>query len=95
MDPAAFVLSLVALAGLVAFVVAPLAHPRTGAQTATTNASLEILERRDRALSALRELEFDHRTGKVTDEDYAALLAPLRSAAAEALQAVTNKASSA
>ena len=35
---------------------------------------LELLERRDRALAALKELEFDHRTGKVSDEDYRALV---------------------
>ena len=33
---------------------------------------LELLEERDRALSALKELEFDHRTGTVSDEDYRA-----------------------
>ena len=31
---------------------------------------LELAEERDRALAALKELEFDHRTGKVSDEDY-------------------------
>ena len=31
---------------------------------------LELAEQRDRALAALKELEFDHRTGKVSDEDY-------------------------
>jgi hypothetical protein len=44
-------------------------------------------EERDRALAALKELEFDHRTGKVSDEDYRALLTPLRRRAAEALRA--------
>ena len=41
---------------------------------------LELVEERDRALAALKELEFDHRTGKVTDEDYRALVGPLRAA---------------
>src|SRR5205823_2307053 len=31
---------------------------------------LELAEERDRALAALKELEFDHRTGKVSDEHY-------------------------
>lgn len=48
-------------------------------------ARLAALDERDRALAALQELEFDHRTGKVSDEDYAALLGPLRQAAARAL----------
>jgi hypothetical protein len=49
---------------------------------------LALAEERDRALSALKELEFDHRTGKVSDEDYRELLGPLRQAAAAALQAL-------
>ena len=49
---------------------------------------LELAEERDRALAALKELEFDHRTGKVSDEDYRALVGPLRRRAAEALRAV-------
>ena len=39
---------------------------------------LELLEERDRALAALKELEFDHRTGTVSDEDYRAQVGPLR-----------------
>jgi hypothetical protein len=49
---------------------------------------LGLAERRDRALAALKELEFDHRTGKVSDEDYRALVGPLRREAAEALRAL-------
>ena len=47
-----------------------------------------LAEERDRALAALKELEFDHRTGKVSDEDYAAQVGPLRRGAAEALRAL-------
>jgi hypothetical protein len=50
--------------------------------------ALELAERRDRALAALKELEFDHRTGKVDDADYRAMVGPLRRAAANALQAL-------
>jgi hypothetical protein len=49
---------------------------------------IELAEERDRALAALKELEFDHRTGKVSDEDYRALVGPLRRRAAEALRAL-------
>ena len=49
---------------------------------------IALEEERDRALAALKELEFDHRTGKVSDEDYRELLGPLRQAAASALQAL-------
>ena len=53
---------------------------------------LALAEERDRALAALKELEFDHRTGKVTDEDYRALVGPLRRSAAEALRALEPRA---
>jgi hypothetical protein len=49
---------------------------------------LGLIEERDHALAALKELEFDHRTGKVGDEDYRELVGPLRRAAAEALRAL-------
>src|SRR5206468_2807020 len=49
---------------------------------------LKLVEERDRALAALKELEFDHRTGKVTDDDYRAQVGPLRRGAAEALRAL-------
>ena len=49
---------------------------------------LELAEERDRALAALKELEFDHRTGKVSDEDYRSMVGELRHAAADALRAL-------
>ena len=51
---------------------------------------LELAEERDRALAALKELEFDHRTGKVSDEDYRSMVGELRRAAANALRAVDS-----
>jgi hypothetical protein len=53
---------------------------------------LQLLEERDRALAALSELELDHRTGKVSDEDYAAQIGPLRARAAAALRALDSAA---
>ncbi len=52
---------------------------------------LELLEARDRALAALRELEFEHRTGTVSDDDYRAQLGPLRREVAAALQAIDRE----
>ncbi len=49
---------------------------------------LTLLDERDRALAALKELEFDHRTGKIGDDDYRELLGPQRRAAAAALRAL-------
>ena len=53
---------------------------------------LELVEERDRALAALKELEFDHRTGKVTDADYRQQIGPLRRSAAAALRALEPRA---
>lgn len=53
---------------------------------------LELLETRDRALAALKELEADHRAGRVTDEDYRRLVGSLRREAAEALRALEPRA---
>jgi hypothetical protein len=58
---------------------------------------LELAETRDRAVEALRELESDHRGGRVSDVDYRALVGPLRAevaAALRALDASANKGSS-
>ena len=52
---------------------------------------LELAEERDRALAALKELEFDHRTGKVSDDDYRGQVGPLRRRAAEALRALESR----
>ena len=56
---------------------------------------LDLAERRDRALAALKELEFDHRTGKVSDEDYRSLVGPLRREAAAALRSLEPRAAAA
>ncbi len=53
---------------------------------------LSLAEERDRALFALKELEFDHRTGKISDDDYRRLVGPFRRAAAEALRALEPRA---
>jgi hypothetical protein len=55
---------------------------------------LALSEERDRALGALKELEFDHRTGKVSDDDYRDLVGPLRQRAADALRALELRAGS-
>jgi hypothetical protein len=79
----------------VLFVARPLLHSgRDDAPEAlgpAEDARVRLFERRDRALAALKELEFDHRTGKVSDEDYGALLGPLRREAADALKALERE----
>ncbi len=49
---------------------------------------LALEEERDRALAALKEVEFDHRTGKISDGDYRRLVGELRREAADALHAL-------
>jgi len=58
------------------------------APTEAEERRLLLIEDRDHALAALKELEFDHRTGKVDDIDYRALVGPLRRQVAEALRAL-------
>ena len=53
---------------------------------ASERALLEAQEDRDRALAALKELEADHRAGRLTDEDYRSVVGPLRREAAQALR---------
>jgi len=61
---------------------------RLDAPSEAESERLALAEERDRALAALKELEFDHRTGKVGDEEYRELLGPLRRSAADALRAL-------
>ncbi len=49
---------------------------------------MELIEARDRSLAALKELEFDHRTGKISDPDYRESVGPLRAQVAQALRAL-------
>lgn len=88
-----------ALAVLVVIAVARpfLREPVTGSDVLDEPGALErrrlaLAEERDQALYALKELEFDHRTGKISDEDYRRLVGPLRRQAAEALRALEPRA---
>jgi hypothetical protein len=49
---------------------------------------IRLEEDRDRLLAALKELEFDHRTGKTSDADYRESVGPLRAQVAQALRAL-------
>jgi hypothetical protein len=62
-----------ALLGLVAYIVLrPLLNPAHG-QDAQADPADDLLAERERLLGALRELEMDQATGKVTADDYAVL----------------------
>ena len=85
MEAAALVLGAVLAAACVVYVARPFvrepsvapADDRLDALDAAGRERLAAIEERDRALAALKELEFDHRTGKVSDDDYRELVGPL------------------
>ena len=93
MTAALVIAALVAAAAVVLLALPFLRDPAPAADRLDPQDELErrrlaLAEERDRSLAALKELEFDHRTGKVSDEDYRRLVGPLRAAAAEALRAL-------
>jgi len=85
------ILSLIlGIAALLAVAYPILAKNRT-AQAPSVSAQEkldELLAQRDAAYQALRELSFDHRVGKITDEDFVAFEANLKHTAADALRAL-------
>ena len=87
---AALALGALLAVAAVAFVARPLLRPgaRRELLPEPEQQRLAVAEERDRALAALKELEFDHRTGKVSDDDYRTLVGELRKAAADALRAL-------
>jgi hypothetical protein len=94
MATAALVLAAVLAVVAVLYVARPFLLRSAGRDPAPPDPAelerLRLLEARDRALAALKELEFDHRTGKVSDADYRSLVAPLRQEAGEALAALES-----
>ena len=87
--------ALVAVAAVLLVAVPFLREPVPRADTLRepkdARATLALAEERDRALSALKELEFDHRTGKLSDADYRELVGVYRRRAAAALQPVERQ----
>lgn len=80
------VLAALLAAAVVVFVAVPFLRAEAPSPLAEPGqADLAAAEERDRALAELKELEFDHRTGKITDEDYRALVQPLRRRAVETI----------
>jgi hypothetical protein len=83
-SPLELLIVLAVVAGLVLFVSAPL---RQAARVETGSDELAELEAaREAKLRELRDAELDHRTGKLSDQDYAELDAGLRAEAIEILR---------
>jgi hypothetical protein len=86
MDVIALMVGLAIAAGLVAFVSRPLRQAR---RDDIAESRLDTLTARyESLLTQLRELDFDHVTGKVIDADHAPLRARLVAEAAEALRQI-------
>ena len=82
-------------AAAVVFVAVPFLRAKEPpAPQAPADEALAKAEERDRVLAELKELEFDHRTGKITDEDYRKQVSPLRRQAAALLPSETPKVAS-
>lgn len=72
----ALIIGTVLAIAAMAWVLAPLFRPDTGAAIAPSSAARQDLPaRRERAVEALREIEFDRATGKLSDTDYEMLKA--------------------
>jgi hypothetical protein len=77
---------LAVVAGLVLFISAPLRRPSPPAEEPVDVADLEAA--REAKYRELRDAELDHRTGKLSDEDYAELDTALRTEAIEILRGI-------
>ena len=80
---------LAAILGIIAlvFVLLPLYRPsRPETPERSESPADALLREKESVYHAIREMEFDHRTGKVSDEDYAALLSRYRARAIDLIK---------
>lgn len=77
---------LVLFLATIPFVVKPLLNEKRMRPATADPFQAAPDDRHKATLLALRDLEFDHRTGKITDEDYAGLRAHLMAQAATTLE---------
>jgi len=70
MDIGAIFVGLALLLLTIPFVINPFQRKQGLAHSATTNKDANLKEERRMVLSALRDLEFDYQTGKVSQEDH-------------------------
>ncbi len=82
--------------GVVVYVAWPLVRPASAADrldplSEAQRRRLALREERDLALAALKELEVDHATHHIGDQDYAELVAEYRGRAAEAMRTLDDE----
>lgn len=84
------ILAILLTAAALLAVAYPILFKGSAAAQATTaeEALDELLAQRDAAIQALRELNFDHRMGKISDEDFTVFERNLKQNAAETLRAL-------
>jgi hypothetical protein len=70
MDVGSVLLGFALLLGVAVYVARPLIEKR-GLNAKEFSAADALLAQRETVLNALRDLDFDHATGKITDDDYA------------------------
>jgi len=86
-----FIVILLILTIVVLFVTAPLRRPggegeAAGDRNGRRSELLELQAAREAKYREIRDAELDHRTGKLSDEDFEALDSTLRAEAAEILR---------
>jgi hypothetical protein len=87
LDVVQFLLVLLVLAAVVALVSAPLRRPGAGEEKPESD--LPALEAAKEAkYREIRDADLDHRTGKLSDEDWRAMDAQLRAEAMEILRRI-------
>ncbi|MCS7001831.1 MAG: zinc ribbon domain-containing protein [Dehalococcoidia bacterium] len=87
----AFAMMLAALAFGVVILPFLIGVAGTSSRTAPESAVLDLRRRRDRIYQALRDLEFDQATGKVSAEDYAELSAEYKRQAIALLKQIDDE----
>lgn len=70
------------------FITYPLLTRFRSAKSGEDSRTSDLMVRRDQLFHDIRELEFDYRMGKLSEEDYAELLTQLKTEAAEVLSAL-------
>lgn len=89
MDILAIFIGLIIIAAGAFYISRPLVQPRRGVK-AGGNDALSLEAQRDSLYTQIKEIDLDHATGKVNDEDYSRLRAELVSQAADMLRQIDN-----
>jgi len=88
MTLAVYLLGLAVIAVTSFFVAAPLFRPRGAAPAAGGGERERWVRQKRQALVAIKEAELDHRMGKLSDQDLAAMRARFEAEALEAMAAL-------